>query len=299
MKPVFKKSFKDYFKKLLGDELDSFIEVCKKPLKDSIRVNTNKTTLIKVKKLLKKKGWVFEPISFYKNGLIINKRNMSMGNTLEHYMGYYYVQEQSSMIPPIVLNPDEDDFVLDCCASPGSKTTQLSMMMNNKGVIYANDKDFNRISILRNNLQRCGCRNTVITMHDAVKFKNYFEVFDKILLDAPCTGFGAIRKDWSILKMFNPKTFDYMSGVQKKLADACIAALKPGGTLVYSTCTLTTEENEEVVKYVLDSYPNTILEKINIKGLKCEQGIGVDKVCRIWPHHIDMEGFFIAKIKKE
>jgi len=298
-KPVFKESFKDYFKNLLGNELDDFINACKMPLKDSIRVNTLKITPEKLKEYLEKKEWKLSAVPFYKDAFIVEKRNESLGNTIEHFMGYYYVQEQSSMIPPLVLNPQPGELVLDCCASPGSKTGQLCQLMDNKGILIANDKTTGRVIILKSNLQRLGARNTIVTRHPGQYFGRFNNAFDKILLDAPCTGFGAIRKDWSITKMFNTKTFGFMKRVQSELLESSWNALKKGGALVYSTCTLTTEENEEVIKSFLNNHDNARLEKIRIAGLdKCE-GIDLKETIRIWPHRIDMEGFFVAKVVKE
>lgn len=297
-KPVFKKSFKKYFKNLLGDELQDFIDSCKMPLLDSIRVNTIKSDKNFVGKLLKERDWVLEKVPFYKDAFIVLERDESLGNTIEHFLGYYYVQEQSSMIPPLVLNPKPGDLVLDCCASPGSKTTQLSQLMNNQGVIVANDKSISRVKILQSNLQRCGCRNSIISLGKGQRFKEFSEVFDKVLVDAPCTGIGAIRKNWNITRQFNPKTFGFMKRVQSELLETGWKALKRNGSLVYSTCTLTTEENEEVIESFLKNNENAKLERIEIPGFKNCTGIGLKETLRIWPHEINMEGFFVAKVVK-
>ncbi|MFA5303469.1 MAG: RsmB/NOP family class I SAM-dependent RNA methyltransferase [Candidatus Nanoarchaeia archaeon] len=298
-KPVFKDSFKDYFNTLISGELDEFIESCKKPLPESIRVNSLKISAKELKNNLTAQGWEVIDVPFYKNALIVKKRNASMGNTLEHFMGQYYVQEQSSMIPPLVLNPKTADLVLDCCASPGSKTTQLSEMMNNEGVIVANDMGIGRISILSSNLERMGSRNVVVTNGDGKRFKLFPEMFDKILLDAPCTGYGAIRKDWSIAKMFNPKSYKFLANIQRELMMSCWTALKPKGEMVYSTCTLTKEENEDNVSEFLDNHSDAKIENIKLKGFENHRGIGLKESIRIWPHRIDMEGFFIAKLVKK
>ena len=297
-KPIFKENFRKYFGNLIGDELDSFIKSCETPLLDSIRVNTLKISPERLKVLLEARGWVLESVPFYNDAFIVKKRGESMGNTIEHFMGYYYVQEQSSMIPPIVLNPKPGDVVLDCCASPGSKTSQMSQMMNNRGVILANDKGISRIMILESNLQRCGCRNVIVTNGQGQRLHVLGEVFDKVLVDAPCSGFGAIRKDWSITRMFNPKTFGFMKRVQSELLESSWQVLKPKGEMVYSTCTLTTEENEEVVNDFLANHSNARIENISLKGLENCKGINLDEAVRIWPHRIDMEGFFVAKLVK-
>ncbi|MDD4352822.1 MAG: RsmB/NOP family class I SAM-dependent RNA methyltransferase [Candidatus Nanoarchaeia archaeon] len=298
-KPVFKDSFKEYFESLIPGELDSFIESCKKPLLESIRVNDLKITSKKLKENLVKQGWEIEDVPFYENALIIKKRTSSLGNTLEHFTGQFYVQEQSSMIPPLVLNPKSTDTVLDCCASPGSKTTQLSNMMKNKGIIVANDMGLGRVIILSSNLERMGCENVIVTNGNGNRFSNFPEMFDKILLDAPCTGYGAIRKDWSIAKMFNPKSYKFLANIQKDLLRNCWTALKPKGEMVYSTCTLTKEENEDNVIEFLERNPDAKIENIKLKGFEKHRGIGLKESIRIWPHRIDMEGFFIAKLVKK
>lgn len=297
-KPVFKDSFKEYFGKLLGSELDSFINSSFIPLPDSIRVNTIKIDREKLKAMLESSGWILEDVPFYRDAFIVKKRNMAMGNTLEHFMGYYYVQEQSSMIPPLVLNPQPGDVVLDCCASPGSKTSELSQLMNNQGIILANDVSIDKISVLHVNLQRCGCKNVIISRGPGQKFKHFNEVFDKILVDAPCSGFGAIRKNWNIAKMFNPKSLGGLKRVQSDLMQSNWAALKRGGSFVYSTCTLTVEENEEVIKDFLKNNDDAKLEYINLAGFENSRGIDLKEVVRIWPHRKNMEGFFIAKMSK-
>jgi len=296
-KRVFKDSFREYFEELIPGEVDLFIEASKKALPESIRVNSLKTSPDMLKKNMG--SWEFDKTIFYDNALIVKKRDKPLGNTLQHFMGYYYVQEQSSMIPPLVLNPKEGDVVLDCCASPGSKPTQLSELMNNKGIIVANDVGLGRISILAANVERMCCENVIITNGDGNRFGNFLNTFDKILLDAPCTGYGAIRKDWSIAKMFNPKAYKFLANIQKDLMENCWRALKHKGIMVYSTCTLTIEENEENVKWFLSRHHDAKIENIKLKGFLNHRGVDLSESIRIWPHRIDMEGFFIAKLVKK
>ena len=296
-KPVFKDSFKEYFEKLIPGEVDSFIEASKRALPESIRVNSLKTTPNMLKKNMG--SWEFDRTIFYDNALIVKKRDKPLGNTLQHFFGEYYVQEQSSMIPPLALNPKRGDVVLDACASPGSKTTQLSELMNNEGVIVANDMGLGRISILSANVERMGCENVIVTNGDGNRFGKFFNAFDKVLLDAPCTGYGAIRKDWSIAKMFNPKSCKFLARIQRDLMNNCWKALKTGGAMVYSTCTLTVEENEDNVKWFLSNHPDAKIERVKLKGFENHRGIDLPEAVRIWPHRIDMEGFFIAKLVKK
>ncbi|MBR9678928.1 MAG: RsmB/NOP family class I SAM-dependent RNA methyltransferase [Nanoarchaeota archaeon] len=305
--PEFKEKFKKKYSKLLGDELETFLEWSLKPLQKTIRVNTNKITRKKLITLLEKKGWTVKPLKYYENGLKISNNNTALGNTLEHFLGYYYVQESASMLPPIILNPEKNESILDSCAAPGSKTTQLSMMMENKGIIVANDVSIGRVKILSSNLQRTGCENVIITRNTATSFHVRQNEFDKILVDAPCSATGAIRKKYDIIRQWNENTPIKMCGLQKQILYSCLQALKKGGELVYSTCTLEPEENENVVNHAIKKFGVKLLPA-KIKGFKTRPGITnwdeekydptIKKCARIYPQDNNTEGFFIAKMKK-
>ncbi len=235
-----------------------------------------------------------------------------LGRALEHLLGYYYVQELASMLPVLVLNPKPNETILDLCASPGSKTTQMAAMMKNLGVLIANEIKMDRMKILASNLERCGVANVVLTKKDGavlcrkLKEKNF--AVDKILVDAPCSGEGTIRSSPKTLLMWNINTVNSLSKLQKNLLSSAIEALKIGGEIVYSTCTHAPEENEEVLDYILKKFGNMIkIEKINLP-VKCAPGIlewngenynkEVEKSCRIYPHITNTEGFFISKIRR-
>ncbi len=290
-----KKKFLERYEKLT--DINSFIEFSEKPLRKSIRVNTLKTSVKEMKKRFELKQIPWCDTGFYIEGAAI-------GNTLEHFLGYIYLQEAASMIPPVVLNPTSSDFVLDMCASPGSKTTQLAAMMNNKGLIVANDNSYSRLKPLSMNLQRCGVSNAVMTLMEGRWFKTNF---DKILVDAPCSGTGTIRKSPKTVGWWNPNFVKQMAGIQKQLLDTAFNILKPDGVLVYSTCTLEPEENEGVIDSLLKRHENAKLQKINldIKSSPCilefEGNVydsEIKKCLRLWPQDSDTEGFFVAKIKK-
>lgn len=201
-----------------------------------------------------------------------------LGRSLEHLLGYYYIQELASMLPIIALAPRENELILDLAASPGSKTTQISARMNNTGTIIANEISLGRIKILASNLERCGCTNAIITKKDGIAFceriKKYFPElkFDKILVDAPCSGEGTLRSTPKTYQMWNPKTIFNLSKLQKYLVASAIEILKPNGVLVYSTCTHAPEENEEVVDFVLEKFPEMKIEEIKLP-IKCREGI--------------------------
>ena len=234
-----------------------------------------------------------------------------LGRSLEHQLGYYYIQDIASMLPSLVLNPQPNEIVLDLCASPGSKTTQIAARMQNRGTIIANEISLHRIKILASNLERCGVTNAIITKKEGFalcnKLKQEGFLMDKILVDAPCSGEGTIISDSKTLIMWNIKNVFNLSKMQKSLLSSAIEILKPKGELVYSTCTHSPEENEEVVDFILKKFPEMKIEQIKLP-IKCRQGITkwngkdydnkVTKSCRIYPQDNNTEGFFIAKFKR-
>jgi len=225
---------------------------------------------------------------------------------IEHPLGYFYAQEAASMIPPLVLEPKENDIVLDMAASPGSKTTQIAAMMNNEGILVANDINAARMKPLCLNVQRCGITNCIVTMMHGQRFRNF--EFDKILLDAPCSGTGTIRKSLKTLRIWNPLMIQRLAHTQKNLIDIAFKNLKPAGTLVYSTCSTEPEENEAVIDFLINKYDDAQVEEIKLENIKRSEPImefdnnkyneEVKKCLRIWPQDNDTEGFFVTKIKK-
>jgi len=222
-----------------------------------------------------------------------------LGSTWENFLGYIHIQSLSSMIPPIALSPRKSDVVFDACASPGSKTTQMAAGMENDGAIVANDRKSRHPALLAN-ISRLGVLNTVVVSQDAKKpIKERY--FTKALVDAPCTALGAWQNAW---KRFTQDMAKSLSRVQKAMLISAFDSLKPGGTLVYSTCTYTKEENEEVVAYLLEKRENAKLVGIDIpydipheNGLS-EYGNEFRRVWRVYPWHLKSEGFFIAKMVK-
>ncbi len=226
-------------------------------------------------------------------------KDFPIGNTLEFFLGYIHTQTLSSMLPAVVLNPKPHTKVIDCCASPGGKTTLISMLMRNTGAVVANDVKVKRLSSLVGNINRLGALNVVVTLWDARKLP-YKECFDKALVDAPCSNLGS---SLSAIKMITKKKVKSLSRVQKRMIVSAFDSLRQGGELVYSTCTITEEENEEVVKFLLEKRENAKLVGFDL-GVKHDRGLveygkEFNKVARIYPFHFNSEGFFIAKIKKE
>jgi NOL1/NOP2/sun family putative RNA methylase len=305
--------FIERMKELLGKDFQDYLDILKKEPVRSLRCNTLKISTEELKKRLEKKGWKIKiPFKDFPEIMIVTSSLQpgELGRALEHLLGYYYIQEIASMLPALVLNPKSDERILDLCASPGSKTTQIAARMNNKGLLIANEVKFGRIKILSANTERCGVMNMLITKRDGValckRFKEENFLFDKILLDAPCSGEGTIRSTPKTLEMWNIKTIENLPKLQKSLIASAIEILKPEGELVYSTCTHAPEENESVVDFALKNF-DVHIEKINLP-VKTRQGVtswknekyskDIKLACRIYPQDNNTEGFFIAKLRK-
>jgi len=295
----FKKSFEERYSKLT--DLDEFTRAVTSPIKKGIRVNTLKISVQDFKSRVKG----LKQVPWCKQGFFIEKHEVPIGKLKEHILGYFYVQEPSSMIPPLVLAPKENELILDMAASPGSKTTQIAALMNNTGVLIANDIKWERIRALSMNLQRCGALNTLITIY---RGENFPEVkFDRILLDAPCSGTGTLKKSPNTVKIYNQGMIKKLGYDQRRLIMKAYSLLKPQGILVYSTCSLEPEENEEVIDFLL-ARTDAELQEIKLNGLKSSPVVlefegksynkEISKCLRIWPQDNNTEGFFIAKIRK-
>lgn len=272
----------------------------------TLRVNTLKSNIHEVMSILKENGIKFDRVSWYNDALIIKDISEKQLQKLDIYsIGYIYLQSLSSMIPPLVLNPIEGDKVLDLTAAPGSKTTQMASMMKNTGYILANELDTLRIERLRYNIEKQGV-NIVEVLNGrgetiGRKYENYF---DKVLLDAPCSGEGRfLGTEPKTYKNWSARTVNELSKLQKKLFKSAYQALKPGGDFVYSTCTLNREENENILEWALNNSNDMKIkmEKINLNIRNIIEPISenneVKKAIKIIPSR-ETEGFFIAKLKK-
>ena len=272
-------------------------------LTPALRVNTLRTTEKQLLERLATQEVQLVKIPWLKQGYRIEKSRFSLGACTEFLRGDFYLQEAAAQAPVDVLNPSPEDIVLDCCAAPGGKTTQIAQEMQNKGTIIALEKKAHRLLSLRNNLERCGVANTLAYHVDAIKAKIIGLRFDKILLDAPCSGNYAGDSNW-----FNKRALPDIlkcQQFQRSLLVAALDVLKPGGTLVYSTCSLEPEENELNMQWIIDHYP-VKLEPVDISigdpgitnffGKRLDASIAQCK--RFWPHKTQTEGFFVAKVKK-
>lgn len=295
---------------IFGSELEEFIEAIKSPLPESIRVNTIKIPVEEFLNIFSRRGIELEPIPWCRWGFWIKEdlEEEALGNLWEHFAGLFYIQEASSMIPPEVMRPTEDMLVLDMAAAPGSKTTQLAQHMKNRGCIVANDVSVKRLKALTNNLERMGVINVCVTQLDGRRFgKIAPDTFDMVLVDAPCSAEGTIRKSYKAIHNWRHWVHEKLAETQKMLLVSAYKAAKPGGLILYSTCTFAPEENEGVVSYLLERY-NVITEPIELEGLNTSETIPewegrvfhelVKNCIRVYPHKNEVGGFFVAKLRK-
>ncbi len=305
--------FIEKYKIILGDRYNEFLKISLTPLRKAIRVNTLKITTSEFKNRFSKE-WDLKPVPWCKEGFWMSHKKgerADLGNLIEHALGFFYVQDPASMIPPVVLEPKPGDFVLDMCAAPGSKSTQIGQYLKGKGVLLANDNSPDRLKSLEINIRRMGITNALITFTQGAHLDKLLKKdiqFDKILLDAPCSGSGTIRKSYKTLLKYSPGFIKRTSRLQKQLIETAFKLLKPGGTLVYSTCTLEPSEDEEVINHILERESEAEIQDISIPITKSQPFLewegktfhsDISKCLRIYPQDNDTEGFFVAKISKK
>lgn len=263
-------------------------------VKPALRLSPLKTEEKEIVSRLKENGVRLEKIPYLKHGYFYTSK-FALSSTSEHLLGHLYLQDAASQVPAEVLNPQSEKTVLDMAAAPGGKTTQLSALMKNKGVIVALDVKQKRIISLKNNIERMGCENIIIYNKDASFASDLGMEFDKVLLDAPCSGNFCIEKDWFGKRQISD--FNDKATLQKKLLKQAVKVTKKGGIIIYSTCSLEIEENEEVIEWALDNL-NVKLENINVPIGEPGLTSSTKKCLRFWPNKTNTQGFFIAKLKK-
>ncbi|CAM2970511.1 MULTISPECIES: 16S rRNA (cytosine(1407)-C(5))-methyltransferase RsmF [Vibrio] len=285
--------------------MEDFIAACQRPLRKSVRVNTLKISVEEFKKRAEDKRWALEPVPWCDTGFWIDadESDVPLGNTAEHMAGLFYIQEASSMMPVSALFTAEDSpylSVLDTAAAPGSKTTQIAGLMQNNGILVANEFSASRVKVLHANIERCGIRNTALTNFDGRVFGSWLpEQFDAVLLDAPCSGEGTIRKDPDSLKNWSKESIHSIADTQKELIESAFQALKVGGVLVYSTCTLSREENQDVCQHLKQTFGDAVsFESLASLFPEANKALTEEGFLHIFPQVYDCEGFFVARIRK-
>jgi NOL1/NOP2/sun family putative RNA methylase len=297
----------DYLRDFYGDNLSLFLN--SRPEPTALRVNRLKYSSDKLRADLERYAIGYRPIDFNEDGYIVEDRHFKLSHTLGFFKGHFQYQGISSQIPAVLLAPQAGDIVLDMAAAPGSKSTQMGAMMKNRGVLYLNDFSRARLTALSTNVQRAGIYNSIILQLPGERIGNiYREKFDKILVDAPCTALGGIAESDELLSWWSRWKLNTLSARQLRLMISAFKALKIGGEVVYSTCSIAPEENEMIVQYMLDHYPLEIVELDNPRLKKFSDTVfryketifssEMKNALRIEPGRDHLEGFFVVKLRK-
>jgi len=281
-----------------------FLAYSQQPLRRSLRVNTLKISVADFLRQTAGYGWQLTPVPWCEEGFWITREDESLplGSVAEHLSGLFYIQEASSMLPVTALFDAQQNVnaVMDMAAAPGSKTTQIAARMGNQGMILANEFSASRVKVLHANITRCGISNSALTHFDARVFGPALpEQFDAILLDAPCSGEGVIRKDADALKNWSLASTGEIAATQCDLLESAFHALTPGGTLVYSTCTLNQIENQQVIAWLMQRYPDAAeIVPLNTLFAGADRAATPEGYLHVFPQMFDSEGFFVARLRK-
>lgn len=295
-------AFLSRMQEMLGDEYPAFLKSYENPRHFGLRVNTLK---ISVERFLEISPFHLTPVPWTKNGFYYEEEDRPARHPF-YTAGLYYLQEPSAMAPAAILPVEENDYVLDLCAAPGGKATELGARLNRTGILVANDISNSRAKALLRNIELCGIPNSFVTNEVPGNLaKSMPEFFDKILVDAPCSGEGMFRKDMAVAKAWDESRPDYFAKLQKEIVSSAVSMLKPGGIMLYSTCTFAPVENEGTISYLLENFPEMTLMPIDgyagfSKGNPA-WGNGspeLEKCVRIFPHQMDGEGHFLALLRK-
>jgi NOL1/NOP2/sun family putative RNA methylase len=289
---------------LLGEEGKLFLETYNEPKTSGLRINEQKITKEEWEQL---NPFQLTPIPFVPNGYYYDESKDYPGKHPYHAAGLYYIQEPSAMFVAQNLGVQPGEKVLDLCAAPGGKSTQLATFLGPQGLLVANEIHPKRVKALSENIERFGLNNTLVTNETPERLAaNFPGYFDKILVDAPCSGEGMFRKDPVAIEFWSEEHVHQCALQQKQILAHAIQMLKPGGILVYSTCTFSPEENEQTIDYVLKEYPE--MKLINIQkehGIQpgrpdwtSSHNIHLKLTARLWPHYVKGEGHFVAKLQK-
>ncbi len=292
----FEEEFYPHLKKYLNEE-----EILK--LKNALNQESIYSSFIidqeKINKDTIEKLYPFiKPHDVVEGCYIYNKKEHEIGKSILFNLGAYYILEPCSSLVSYFLSPKEDDLVLDIASSPGGKTIHSSFLMNNKGLIIANEISSSRVKVLSSNVEKYGRKNIIVINQNIDELVSSFpETFSKIILDAPCSGSGMIRKEEKMKEDWSLDKVKYLASIQKDLIVKAFKMLKEGGELIYSTCSYSYEEDEEVILYLLSQEKDAVL--IDLPRIEGEYRSSLKETIHLLPSHFNGEGHFIAKIKKQ
>ena len=297
-------AFEEKMKRLIGDEYSEYLKCFDEPRHYGLRVNTAK---ISTEDFLKIAPWPLEPVPWIHNGFYYDGENCHPARHPYYFAGLYYLQEPSAMTPADRLPILPGDRVLDVCAAPGGKATELGARLNGTGILAANDLSSSRAKGLLKNIELMGIGNVLILSEEPGKLIPYFrEYFDKILIDAPCSGEGMFRKDKKMIRAWEEHGPEYFSKIQKSIITQAAEMLKPGGMMLYSTCTFSPEENEQTIEYLLETHPEfDLCEMEGYEGFSsgmpettASRDERLSRTVRIFPYRMKGEGHYLALLKK-
>lgn len=283
-------------KELLSEEYDAYIESFQMPRHYGLRVNTSKITTEEFERIA---PFPIRKIPFVSNGYYYDE-SVEPAKHPYYFAGLYYLQEPSAMLPADRLPIDSGDRVLDLCAAPGGKSTELAAKLSGSGLLVSNDISYSRAQALLKNLEMQGTSNFYVTAEEPKKLASCFpSFFDKILVDAPCSGEGMFRKDSNLIKDWTEKGPAYYSEIQREILTEAVKMLKPGGMLLYSTCTFSVEEDEKIIQGLLDD-----CKELSLTAIRPYEGftngyLGLTECVRVFPHKMQGEGHFLALLKRQ
>ncbi len=296
--------FLDRMRQMLGEEYPAFVESYEKEKYQALRVNALKADC---KRLKEEAAFSLEPVPWETNGFYYGKED-APGKHPYHEAGVYYIQEPSAMAPAAYLEAKPGERVLDLCAAPGGKTTQIASYMKGQGILISNEIHPARAKILSENVERMGIPNAMVTNESPQKLADTFsEYFDRIMVDAPCSGEGMFRKNEIACEEWSLENVEICAKRQDEILDRAASMLKPGGRIVYSTCTFAPAENEGSISRFLEHHSDfSIVEAEHFKGM--EGGVadwvdnpacGIEKTIRLWPNKLHGEGHYVAVLQKD
>ena len=287
-------AFVERMKESLGEEADTFLASYDTPRAYGLRRNPLK---MEREQFEAQMPFALETVSWAEEGYYYQEAERP-GRHPFHEMGLYYIQEPSAMCVVEVADPKPGEYVLDLCAAPGGKSTQIAGRMAGEGLLVCNEIVPNRAKILSQNIERMGIKNAVVLNHSPQELETRFtSFFDRIVVDAPCSGEGMFHKEEAALTEWSPENVEMCAVRQREILACAVSMLRPGGVLVYSTCTFAPAEDEEMVGWLLTEYPDLELLPIDTEKLGISEG-NVPGTGRIWPHRQRGEGHFVARLKK-